>query len=61
MSRALLQSGTLDAVIDQDPMGEAREALTTLIAAARGTPYTPSPPRLQLILRENLPEEADRL
>ncbi len=52
---ALLQNGTLDAVIDQDPATEAREALACLTAASRVTPYTPVPPRLQLILSENLP------
>jgi LacI family transcriptional regulator len=56
-NKALLLDGTLDAVIDQNARVEAREALTTLIAAARGQRYDPVPPRLQLILRENLPTD----
>ncbi|WP_224814233.1 LacI family DNA-binding transcriptional regulator [Hasllibacter sp. MH4015] len=54
-NRALLLSGTLDAVIDQDARAEAREALAILVARARDLPHTPFPPRLSLILRENLP------
>jgi LacI family transcriptional regulator len=52
---ALLLEGTLDAVIDQDARAEAREALDRLAADLRGTAREPVPPRLQLILRENLP------
>ena len=47
----------MDAVIDQNPRVEAREALNLLTAAARGQSYTYIPPRLQLVLRENLPDE----
>jgi LacI family transcriptional regulator len=53
----LLLEGTLDAVIDQIPRVEAREALNVLAAAARGQAYAYIPPRLQLILKENLPNE----
>ena len=56
-NKALLLDGTLDAVIDQDARGEAREALSTLIAAIRGHPHTSVSPRLQLILKENLPTD----
>ena len=56
-NKALLLDGTVDAVIDQNPHVEAREALNLLTAAARGQPYTYVPPRLQLVLRENLPDE----
>ena len=55
-NKRLLLDGTLDAVIDQNPRVEAREALNLLTAAVRGHPYTYLPPRLQLILKENLPE-----
>ena len=54
--KRLLLDGTVDAVIDQNPRVEAREALNLLTAAARGQPYTFVPLRLQLILKENLPD-----
>lgn len=56
-NKALLLNGTLDAVIDQDPRLEANEALATVIAAANGTQHIGVPPRLQLILKENLPND----
>lgn len=56
-NKALLLDGTLDAVIDQNPRHEAREALAALAAAVRGQPCTPVPPRLNVIFRENLPED----
>ena len=54
--KRLLLDGTVDAVIDQNPRVEAREALNLLTAAVRGQPYTFVPLRLQLILKENLPD-----
>ncbi|PZQ97056.1 MAG: LacI family transcriptional regulator [Cereibacter sphaeroides] len=56
-NKQLLLDGTLDAVIDQNPRVEAREALNLLSAAARGNPYSFVPLRLQVIFRENLPNE----
>lgn len=56
-TKRLLLDGTVDAVIDQNPRVEAREALNLLTAALQGRPYTYIPPRLQLILKENLPDE----
>lgn len=56
-NKQLLLDGTLDAVIDQNPRVEAREALNILTAAVRGEAYDYIPPRLQLVLRENLPYE----
>ena len=56
-NKRLLLDGTVDAVIDQNPRVEAREALNILTAAARAKPYTFIPLRLQLILKENLPDE----
>ena len=56
-NKRLLLDGTLDAVIDQNPRVEAREALNILAAAVRGTSYIYIPPRLQLVLKENLPDE----
>ena len=56
-NKRLLLDGTVDAVIDQNPRVEAREALNILIAAIRGKAYNFIPPRLQLVLKENLPDE----
>jgi len=56
-NKGLLLDGTLDAVIDQNPRVEAREALNILTAAVRREPYSYIPPRLQLVLKENLPYE----
>jgi LacI family transcriptional regulator len=56
-TKRLLLDGTVDAVIDQNPRVEAREALNILTAAVRGKPYVFIPPRLQLVLKENLPDE----
>ncbi|MBE7186521.1 MAG: LacI family DNA-binding transcriptional regulator [Methylobacterium mesophilicum] len=54
--KELLLDGTLDAVIDQNPRVEAREALNTLVHAIRGLPLDVHPPRLQVIFKENIPE-----
>ncbi len=56
-NKALLLDGTLDAVIDQNARVEIREAINTLVHAARGQDYRMVPPRLQIIFRENLPSE----
>jgi LacI family transcriptional regulator len=55
-NRACLLDGTIDAVIDQNPRVEAREALNVLSQSAKGLPYDYHPPRLQVIFRENIPE-----
>ena len=55
-NRACLLDGTIDAVIDQNPRVEAREALNVLIQSINGCSYEYHPPRLQIIFRENLPE-----
>ena len=55
-TRELLLDGALDAVIDQNPRVEAREALNVLSHRIRGLPYNFHPPRLQVIFRENIPE-----
>jgi LacI family transcriptional regulator len=55
-TRARLLDGTLDAVIDQNPRVEAREALNILSHSIRNLPYEYHPPRLQVIFRENIPE-----
>jgi LacI family transcriptional regulator len=55
-TRELLLDGALDAVIDQNPRVEAREALNVLSRRIRGLSYNFHPPRLQVIFRENIPE-----
>ena len=55
-SKPLLLSGTMDAVIDQNPRVEAREAISLLVNSIRGKPFEYQPPRLQVIFRENIPE-----
>ncbi|MEO6299516.1 MAG: LacI family DNA-binding transcriptional regulator [Paracoccaceae bacterium] len=56
-NKQLLLEGVIDAVIDQNPRVEAREALNILTAAVRAEAYIYVPPRLQLVLKENLPNE----
>ncbi|BCH24523.1 LacI family transcriptional regulator [Mesorhizobium sp. L-8-10] len=55
-NKALLLDGTLDAVIDQNPRVEAREALNILAQSVRGLDYDSHAPRLQIVFRENIPE-----
>ena len=55
-ARELLLDGTLDAVIDQNPRVEAREALNILESAVLERPVEVHPPRLQVIFKENIPE-----
>lgn len=55
-NRDLLLDGTMDALIDQNPRVEAREALNILTGAIAGTSYEPHQPRLQIIFKENIPE-----
>jgi LacI family transcriptional regulator len=56
-NKRLLLEGVIDAVIDQNPRVEAREALNLLTRAAREEPYNLVPPRLAIIFRENLPDD----
>ena len=57
-SRRFLLSGTMDAVIDQNPRQEAELALSSLMQAIRGGEQALRIPqvRAQAIFRENLPE-----
>jgi len=56
-TRRFLLSGTMDAVIDQNPRVEARDAIDHLLAAARReTPPDLPQIRIQAIFRENIPE-----
>lgn len=54
--RKLLLDGTLDAVIDQNPRVEAREAINILANAVLSRPNIQHLPRLQVIFKENLPD-----
>ena len=56
-TRRFLLSGTMDAVIDQNPGVEAREAIDRLVRSVRGDerPFGPSV-RIQTVFRENIPE-----
>lgn len=56
-TKEYLLSGVMDAVIDQNPRVEARDALEQLSRVARGLPFNVHPLRTQIIFRENLPEE----
>ena len=58
-TRELLLDGTLDAVIDQNPRVEAREALNALEGAITGKHFEKHAPRLQVIFRENIPTETN--
>ena len=56
-TKSYLLSGLMDAVIDQNPRVEAREAIDQLARAARGLDWSAHPLRTQIILKENLPED----
>jgi LacI family transcriptional regulator len=56
-TRRFLLSGTVDAVIDQNPRVEARDAVDWLISAARGRDEPSLPPiRIQAVFKENIPQ-----
>jgi LacI family transcriptional regulator len=55
-SKPLLLSGTMDAIIDQNPRVEAREAISMLTHAVLEKPFEYHAPRLQVVFRENIPE-----
>jgi LacI family transcriptional regulator len=55
-TKRFLLDGTMDAVIDQNPRVEAREALSMLKNTILGAKFDYHPPRLQVIFRENIPE-----
>ncbi|WP_421724807.1 LacI family DNA-binding transcriptional regulator [Bauldia sp.] len=55
-TRGFLVSGTVDAVIDQNPRVEARDAIDHLIRAARKLPPADLVPiRTQAVFKENIP------
>ena len=53
--RAYLLNGTVDAIFDQDPTQQVREALASLVSRVRRFRYTFIQPSLRVIFRENLP------
>lgn len=55
-TRQMLIKGTMDALIDQNPRVEAREAINMLKAAIRGEPINYIGPRIQVVLKENIPD-----
>ena len=55
-TKSMLLTGTIDAVIDQNPRVEAREAISLLTHAIIGKAFEYHAPRLQVIFRENIPE-----
>ncbi len=55
-TKRFLLDGTIDAVIDQNPRVEAREAISVLKNTILGRKLEHHPPRLQVIFRENIPE-----
>lgn len=55
-TKRFLLDGTIDAVIDQNPRVEAREAISMLKNTILGGKFDRHPPRLQVIFRENIPE-----
>ena len=55
-SKLLMLSGAMDAVIDQNPRVEAREAIAMLSHAVLGKRFDYHAPRLQVVFRENIPE-----
>nr|WP_280520565.1 substrate-binding domain-containing protein [Phaeobacter sp. J2-8] len=54
-TRIMLIDRTLDAVIDQNPKVQAREVVKLLASAVNGKSEPEYPPRLQVVLRENIP------
>lgn len=55
-NKLLLLNGTMDAIIDQNPRVEAREALKLLENAVRGIQEVVHPPRVHVVFKENIPE-----
>ena len=56
-TRRFLLSGVMDAVIDQNPRVEAREAIDQLARIVRGEALKPFIPiRIQAVFKENIPE-----
>ncbi len=58
-TRGYLASGVMDAIIDQNPRVEARDAIEQLARSVRGDDWTAHPLRIHVVFKENVPEERD--
>lgn len=58
-TRGYLASGIMDAVIDQNPRVEARDAIEQLARSVRGEAWTAHPLRIHVVFKENIPEERE--
>lgn len=56
-TKQALLSGQMNFVIDQNPRVQVREAYEQLVRADRGLPWNSHPLRLQIICRENIPDD----
>lgn len=56
-TKEALLAGTMDLVIDQNPRVQVREAYQQLFRAAHDQPWNCHPLRIQIISKENIPED----
>jgi LacI family transcriptional regulator len=56
-TKEALLAGTIDIIIDQNPRVQVREAYQQLFRGARGQSWNAHPLRIQIISRENIPED----
>jgi LacI family transcriptional regulator len=56
-TKEALLAGTIDIIIDQNPRVQVREAYQQLFRAAHGQSWNAHPLRIQIISRENIPED----
>lgn len=56
-TKEALLNNTMDFVIDQSPRVQVRDAYEQLFRAARGQPWNAHPLRIQMICKENIPDD----
>jgi LacI family transcriptional regulator len=56
-TKEALLAGTMDFVIDQNPRVQVRDAYEQLFRSAQDQPWNAHPLRIQVICRENIPED----
>ncbi len=56
-TKMYLLSGTMDAVIDQNPRVAAREAVQQMVRLVRGDSWNMHPIRIGVVFKENIPED----
>ena len=56
-TKMYLLSGTMDAVIDQNPRLAAREAVQQMVRLVRGESWNMHPIRIGVVFKENIPED----